>query len=265
MPMFHPVRQKLCITAIFCAVVSWNAQADSYDDGLMAFVHGDFRQAEQHFNSAASAGDNGARHMLARMHTESKGAAPDAQQAFKWYLQAAQDGMAQAQFELAERYFNGNGTRRDLAQAFHWYQTAAQQNHHIATERLAYFYETGQVVNRDAGYAQRLYNIAASEYDVFAQKGDAAAQNTLAGMYENAKGVKADNAMALFWYKKAALQDYALAQYNIGRLLMEHASSERTVAEAAYWLDLAAAQGLREAETMLVQIKQQYGTSIASR
>jgi len=122
-----------------------------------------------------------------------------------------------------------------------------------------------RVVNRDAGYAQRLYNIAASEYDVFAQKGDAAAQNTLAGMYENAKGVKADNAMALFWYKKAALQDYALAQYNIGRLLMEHASSERTVAEAAYWLDLAAAQGLREAETMLVQIKQQYGTSIASR
>ena len=250
---------------MFCGLVSFNALADSYDDGLVAFVQGDYRSAEQHFNSAAKGGNSGARHMLMRMHNEGKVAAPDSRLAFSWNLQAAQDGVVQAQFELAERYVTGNGTPRDLSQAFRWYQNAARQGHHIATEKLAYFYETGQVVERDMEYAQRLYTVAASDYDVFAQKGDAAAQNALAGMYENARGVDVNIAVALFWYKKAAMQDYAQAQFNTGRLLLEHDSTERNIAEAAYWLQQAAAQGLHEAQAMLVQLDQELGTNVAMR
>ena len=264
MSMFYPLTQKLCIATV-CCVISCSVLADSYDDGLLAFAQGDYRSARQHFQSAAAAGDSGAQHMLMRMYSEGKGVEADTQQAFQWNLKAAHDGAVQAQFELAERYFMGDGISRNLPQAFRWYQSAARQGHHVAIEKLAHFYETGQVVKRDLEHAQHLYNVAASEYDVFAQKGDASAQNALAGMYENARGVEVNIALALSWYKKAALQDYAQAQYNTGRLLLENADSERNIAEAAYWLDLAAAQGLHKAKILLVQIEKEHGTSVAMR
>ncbi|WP_455221992.1 tetratricopeptide repeat protein [Kaarinaea lacus] len=264
MSKIFPLTKKLRIATV-CCVISCSALADSYDDGLLAFAQGDYHTAEQHFQSAAAAGDSGAQHMLMRLYREGKGAQPNAQQAFHWNLQAAQNGVVQARFELAERYFQGDGTSRDLKQAFRWYQSAARQGHHMAIEKLAYFYETGQVVKRDPEHAQHLYNVAASEYDVFAQKGDPIAQNALAGMYETARGVEMDLALALTWYKKAALQEYAQAQYNTGRLLLEESSSEQNIAEAAYWLDLAAAQGLHEAKELLVQIEKEHGTNIAMR
>jgi len=263
-PKLYPITQKLWIAAIGC-VISCSALADSYEDGLLAFAKGEYRAAEQHFQSAAAAGDGGAQQMLARLYSEGKGVQPNARQAFQWNLKAAEDGAAQAQFEVAERYFQGDGTTRDLKQAFHWYQSAARQGHHIAMEKLAFFYETGNVVQRDRARAQRLYNVAASEYDVFAQKGDPVAQNALANMYETARGVEMNLMLALSWYKKAALQDYAQAQFNIGRLLLDEASSEQNIAEAAYWLDLAASQGLREAKELLAQIEREHGISVAMR
>jgi len=264
MPKRYLITRKLWIATMSC-VISCNALADNYEDGLLAFALGDYQAAEQHFKSVASTGDSGAQQMLVRMYSGGKGVKPDARQAFQWNLKAAEDGTAQAQFEVAERYFHGDGTSRDLKQAFRWYQTAARQEHHMAVEKLAYFYDSGKVVKQDHEHAQRLYNFAASEYDVFAQKGDPVAQNALANMYETARGVEMNLALALSWYKKAALQDYAQAQFNTGRLLLDAASSEQNIAEAAYWLNLAASQGLREAKELLAQIEQEHGISVAMR
>ena len=255
---------KGIFTATCLCVASFTAMADSYDEGLMAFVNGDYSKAEKYFEIAAKSGDDGAAHMLLRMHIEGK-VKSNNERALAWNIKAAEAGSAHMQFILAERYASTTATQRDLSQAVHWYQQAAQQGHHIAMEKLARYYEQGKVVKQDTQTAQRLYSVAASEYDVHAQKGDPSAQNSLASLYENARGVRFNINAAVAWYKKAALQGYALAQYNIGRLLAEGNHVEQNIAQATYWLQLAADQGFIKAQSMLVKVKEEFGTSIAMR
>lgn len=251
--------------AALSGLMSFQVLADSYDEGLAAYTEGNYAQAVQYFQSAAAAGDAGAQHMLMRMYQDGKGVSQDADQSFKWSKQAAERGMVQAQFTLAENYRYGRGTKQDMKQAFYWYQQAANQGHHIAMENLASFYENGDFVSQDMQTAKRLYLYAASEYDVFAQKGDPGAQNSLAQMYEQGKGVAFDMMLAMEWYKKSALQDYALAQFNLGRVLAAGNKVDRNIAEAAYWLEQAAQQGLPQAQALLTDLRQEFGTNLAMR
>lgn len=269
----HPIATSrmlvLLLVMVLLTMVSFTAVADHYEAGLVAYAQGDYPTAEQQFLSAAAQGDAGAKHMLMRLYTEHKGDlqhnARKDKQALYWTRQAARSGIVTAQYALAEHYNQPGASREQRRQAVHWYQQAVHQGHHGAMEKLADFYQHGDVVQQDAERAQRLYIIAASEYDVFAQKGDPAAQNALAGMYENAKGVAYDIDKAITWYKNAALQDYALAQYNLGRLYAQGDHVKKNEAEAVYWLQKAAAQGLEQARVMLTRLAPQGDTSLAMK
>jgi TPR repeat protein len=48
------------------------------------------------------------------------------------------------------------------------------------------------------------------------KQGNADAQNNLGTMYANGKGVLKDDKQAASWYQKAAEQENAGAQYNLG-------------------------------------------------
>jgi TPR repeat protein len=108
-------------------------------------------------------------------------------------------------------------------------------------------------VAKNQAAADRWYSIAASELDVFAQKGDAGSQNRLAGLYEHGKGVKVNMASAVNWYRKAALQGMAEAQFNLGRLLA-YGDIERNLDEAVYWLQRAVKSGHEEASLLLAKV-----------
>ena len=263
----HRMATLVCFMALslFCS----SAMADRYEQGLVAYAEGDYQAAEQHFKSAAENGDAGAKHMLMRIYREQKVSVPDQQHNDKqikyWTTQAAQDGIVQAQYALAEQYNHPAASQQELKQAFYWYQQAVAQGHLGAMEKLADLYQMGEVVARDSERAQRLYVVAASEYDVFAQKGDPAAQNALANMYVNAKGVSRDIDAAINWYKKAALQDYALAQYNLGRLFAQGEHVDKNTEEAVYWLQKAARQGLAQAQAMLADMGREVETSVAMK
>ena len=51
-----------------------------------------------------------------------------------------------------------------------------------------------------------------------AERGDAGAQSSLAGLYWIGRGVQQDDAEAFKWYDRSARQGYATAQYLLGRL-----------------------------------------------
>jgi TPR repeat protein len=51
-----------------------------------------------------------------------------------------------------------------------------------------------------------------------AQKGNPYAQNNVANMYAQGRGIPCDHSKAKFWYLKAAEQDLAVAQYGLGML-----------------------------------------------
>ncbi len=236
------------------------AQADSYDDGLMAFAVGNFQAAGRLFSESARAGNPGAEHMLMRLYSEGKLHA-EAGEALHWTRKAAESGLAQAQFSLAERYV----ARGEAAKAIEWYRKAMDQGHHIAYYKLGLLLTQGaEGVASDHAEAQHLLGIAASEFDVFAQMGEAEAQATLASMYEKAQGVRKDMALALRWYERAARQGQALAQLSLGRLYAYGDDGvPRDTRQATYWLDLAAAQGLAEAKTLLSEMDDHDGARIA--
>ena len=61
-------------------------------------------------------------------------------------------------------------------------------------------------------------------------------------MYSDGHGVPRDEAEALKWYRHAAIQGFALAQYNLGRLYLFGQTVPRDEVQAYAWLTLAAAQ-----------------------
>ena len=85
------------------------------------------------------------------------------------------------------------------------------------------------------------YTQALEELRPLAEKGDAAAQNSLGVMYEQGKGVPRNQKKAVFWYRKAADQGLDTAQYNLYRW---HIGGEgKDYKKAAAWCRKAAEQG----------------------
>ena len=91
----------------------------------------------------------------------------------------------------------------------------------------------------------------AAWYRKAAEQGYASAQYNLGVLYENGDGVPKDAAEAALWYRKAAEQGYASAQYNLGVLYENGDGVPKDAAEAALWYRKAAEQGLAIAQNNL--------------
>ena len=85
-------------------------------------------------------------------------------------------------------------------------------------------------------------------YRKAAEQGDARAQYNLGNMYRNGRGVKQDNHEAMRWYRKAAEQGEALAQSNLGVMYAEGRGVKRDDREAVRWYRKAAEQGHASAQ-----------------
>jgi TPR repeat protein len=102
-----------------------------------------------------------------------------------------------------------------------------------------------------AAYQHGDYGEALKWYRLAADQGNAAAQFALGGMYENGLGLPQDYAKAVKWFRLAAAQGYANAQYELGILYDDGLGVQQDYAQAADWFRLAAAQGDAGAQTNL--------------
>lgn len=253
---------RKAIFGLSLSVAAFGAQANSYEDGLMAFAVGNFTEAGQKFMDAADAGNAGAEHMLMRLFEENKMYAKDMQaETLKWTRKAAEKGVIHAQFSLGKIYAE---KQDNVKAAVEWYRKAADQGHPDAYFQLGEVLATGaKNVQADAQESRRLYQIAASEFDVYAQQGSADAQYKLAGMYQQGLGMSVNMTLAMTWMEKSALQGHALAQLSLGRLFAKGIDVPRDAHLARYWLNLAAAQGEQDAVVMLSELNATEDTTIA--
>ena len=87
-------------------------------------------------------------------------------------------------------------------------------------------------------------------YRKAAEQGDADAQYSLGVMLDNGAGVPEDDAAAVRWYRKAAEQGDADAQHKLGRMYADGAGVSQDNVSAYAWASVAAAQGLIDAKVL---------------
>lgn len=88
-------------------------------------------------------------------------------------------------------------------------------------------------------------------YRMAAEQGDASAQYSVGRMYAHGEGVNKDNSEAVKWWIKAANQGYDFAQNDLGAAYESGDGVAQDSAEAVKWYRKAANQGLAEAQCNL--------------
>ena len=101
----------------------------------------------------------------------------------------------------------------------------------------------GNVYQAAWGRMPQDYAQAVSWFRKAAIQGDADAQYNLGSMYATGQGVSQDDAQAASWYQKAASQGNASAQYNLGIMYENGQGVPQDYAQAASWYQKAASQG----------------------
>ena len=102
--------------------------------------------------------------------------------------------------------------------------------------------ESGQASGENSGSAE-----SAEDLQKKAENGDAGAQARLAGLcYHGGQGVRQDYAKAASWYRKAADQGNAGAQYMLGEMYCWGQGVERSLPLAAKWYLKSAEQGIAD-------------------
>ena len=88
------------------------------------------------------------------------------------------------------------------------------------------------------------FTAAVGQYRRAAEQNYAPAQNNLGASYENGRGVPKDDQQAIAWYRKAAEQNYAPAQSNLGVMYQNGQGVRKDEQQAIAWYRKAADQGL---------------------
>lgn len=105
------------------------------------------------------------------------------------------------------------------------------------------------------------FQVAAKWYRHAAEQGFALAQFKLGDLHDFGRGVPQDYEEAVRWYRLAAEQGLALAQFNLGCMYEEGKGVSQNLQEAVKWHRLAAEQGHASAQFML-GVKYRFGAGV---
>ncbi len=100
-------------------------------------------------------------------------------------------------------------------------------------------------------YERGDYAAAFREWLPLAEAGSAEAQFNIAVMFQKGRGVPADSAEALRWYRLAAWRGHADAQNNLGGMLSRGEGIPEDYVQAHMWFSLAAVRGKQSAQRNL--------------
>ena len=102
------------------------------------------------------------------------------------------------------------------------------------------------------------HTVAANWLKAIQEKTD---KKTIEDWYKQGKAEKArgNNTEALMWYRKAAEQGHAAAQFDLGQMMYESGSGiEKNLKQAVYWIQKAAEQGHADAVNRLKEIAEEW-------
>lgn len=195
---------------------------------------------------AAEGGDTRAQYELGRCHENGEGVAPNQGEAMKWYRRSAQGGYAPAQFRLG--FFHQD----DHDELVRWYGKAADQGYAKAQYNLGCYYSRGQsklgkvvpggpTVWSTIGIPENL-DEAVKWYRKAAENGHARAQYVMGKSYHSGEAVPKDQVEAFKWWRKAAEQGHATSRFNLGVMYFLGRGTAKDFSEAARWFNVRSMQ-----------------------
>lgn len=202
--------------ALWPPTQSQAAEISWVDQGYAAYQRNDFATAFRLFGQGAAQGDAKAMMWVGRCYDNGEGVPQNEQTAMGWYKKSAVLGDFEGQFELGQDYSCGCGGEVNLEKSVHYLTLC------LPACRAA------------------------------ADEGQKKAENDLATLYEKGwAGLKADRALALQWYEKAADQGLSEACFNLGRLYagVDKKQSARWFGRALEELEARADKGSASSQT----------------
>lgn len=166
----------------------------------------DYREAFNLYLKAAELGNVCAQYYVAQMYNKGKGVEQNSVKAIEWYTKAAEQGHAEAQYKLAAEL-------DDFSSSLIWYSKAAKQGHARAQYQTGLWAFLG--IGTDASNNNKnddslknkslpeMMTAAFSWYKKAADQGDADAQYELGQLYANNDFDQYDLEKSIIWYKKA--------------------------------------------------------------
>lgn len=155
---------------------------------------------------------------------------------FTKLLSRAQSGQREAQYTVALAYTEGRFVAKDIAMAESWMLKSAQQEYAPAQAGMAHLYIAG------IKYAGPIPHRADAEkwFRLAAEQGDADAQFWLGTAYQRGWFGAFDDREALKWLSKAAAQGLPTAQCSVGQMYEHGEGVPQSYSSAASWYREAA-------------------------
>lgn len=159
----------------------------------------------------------------------------------------AQQENVNAKYKMGLKYYNGQGVPKNNAEAMKYFKKAAEQGHADAQYKLGRMYEYDvdipgeqEAMNAQKNFTKKVDSGIENPSD---------AENYLVSMGNLMQNFNQIQAEAVKWYKKAAIQGHADAQYELGtKYALGFGGLKEDYAEAAKWLIKAAEQGHASAQ-----------------
>lgn len=225
------------------------------------------------YRKAADQGTPGAQADLGWCYMNGYGVEESDAEAFEWLLKAAEQGNGYSQVRVGRALKWGWGVEKDEKGAFEWFEQAASNGRLDGQHELAIMYFRGLGCRLDASEGYRQLRIAAQKghpesqnylglcyefgwhkipinwneaavwYKKAADQNYADAEYNLGSIYEEGKGVDLDEDLALSWYRRGAENGSGSGMVALARFLGKGIACEKDEAEAIFWLKKAAAAG----------------------
>ena len=148
------------ITLLILVVLPHVAAADTFENGLRAYIAGDYKSAQQIFFGEAMLGNPMAQNSLGVMYEKGQGVPQDDIEAVKWFLKAASQGEVLAQSYLGSHYAKGAGVPQNDKEAAKWFTMAAKQGDRFSQLSIGIMYDLGRGVAHNYIVAWAWYTLA---------------------------------------------------------------------------------------------------------
>lgn len=135
----------------------------TYANGRMAFLFGQYEVAFKAWKPLADAGYAKAQAALAWMYHTGNGVEKNLDTAIRWYKLAAHQGHAISQNNLGAMFEDGQGVDVNLRAAASWYRDAAKAGYSYAQYNLGRMYAQGLGLKQDLDQARYWFRVSSRQ------------------------------------------------------------------------------------------------------